>query len=143
MPNYNPNRDISYRLNKLIKNYDKHKSIVIGVDFDFTIKDAVTGQIYTDIIELLQKGQELPGVIYCIWTANAKSAEVKQVWIDYKLNWHYYNKSPINLGEIKPHFNLLLDDSAGLDEAMKLFSLFIDNIKMRNSNEIHFSSNSN
>jgi hypothetical protein len=41
----------------------------------------------------------------------------------------YFNTSPINPDAQKPHFNLLLDDSAGLNEALDLFKTFLDEIE--------------
>ena len=53
-------------------------------------------------------------------------AYVKFKWIEADLEFHYYNESPINPGSRKPHFNILLDDSAGLKEALDLFVSFLD-----------------
>lgn len=121
----NPNLDKDYRLQKIIRNYDKFDKVVVGVDFDFTLVDAVTNETYQDIVEILKRGQ-LNEVIYCIWTANDNDAYVKFKWIEADLEFHYYNESPINPGSRKPHFNILLDDSAGLKEALGLFVSFLD-----------------
>ena len=42
------------------------------------------------------------------------------------MNFSYYNHSPINPSSFKPHFNILLDDSAGLNESMELLCEFLD-----------------
>ena len=46
----NPNLDKDYRLQKLLRNYNKFGNIVVGVDFDFTLVDAVTKTIYKGFI---------------------------------------------------------------------------------------------
>ena len=122
---FNPNLDKDYRLKKIIRNYEKFSNIVVGVDFDFTLVDAVTNETYQDIVEILKRGQ-LNEVIYCIWTANDNDAYVKSKWLEADLEFQYYNESPINPSSRKPHFNILLDDSAGLREALELFISFLD-----------------
>ena len=121
----NPNLKKDYRLKKIIRNYEKFSNIVVGVDFDFTLVDAVTNETYQDIVKILKRGQRNE-VIYCIWTANDNNDYVKSKWLEADLEFHYYNESPINPGSRKPHFNILLDDSAGLKEALDLFVSFLD-----------------
>lgn len=129
----NPNLDKNYRLKKIIRNYEKFGNIVVGVDFDFTLVDAITNEIYEDIVEILKRGQRKE-IVYCIWTANIDDDYVKSKWSETGLEFHYYNESPINPGSRKPHFNILLDDSAGLCESLDLFVSFLDyldNIKSK------------
>jgi hypothetical protein len=121
----NPNLDKDYRLQKIIRNYEKFGNIVVGVDFDFTLVDAVTHKIYQDIAQILRRGQRKE-ITYCVWTANDNDAYVKTKWLRAGLSFQYYNESPINPGSRKPHFNILLDDSAGLKEALDLFVEFLD-----------------
>ena len=54
---------------------------------------------------------------------------VKERFKEAGISWMYFNSSPINPGAQKPHFNLLLDDSAGLNEALELFKTFLDEIE--------------
>lgn len=121
----NPNLDMNYRLEKIIRNYQKFSNVVVGVDFDFTLVDAITGETYEDIVQILKRGQRKE-ITYCIWTANDSDAYVKSKWLEAGLEFQYYNESPINHGSVKPHFNILLDDSAGLKEALDLFVAFLD-----------------
>jgi glutamine synthetase len=121
----NPNLDSEYRLKKIIRNYEKFGNVVVGVDFDFTLVDAVTNETYQDIVKILKRGQRKE-IIYCIWTANDSGAYVKSKWVEAGLEFQYYNDSPINPCSRKPHFNILLDDSAGLKEALDLFVAFLD-----------------
>lgn len=121
----NPNLDKEYRLQKIIRNYEKFGNVVVGVDFDFTLVDAVTHEIYQDIVQILKRGQRKE-ITYCIWTANDDEEYVTSKWYEAALSFQYYNQSPINPGAVKPHFNILLDDSAGLKEALALFVEFLD-----------------
>lgn len=72
-----------------------------------------------DIVKLLQDAQSV-GFQLCVWTANDKPSLVIQKWKEASLEWQYYNSSPINEGADKPHFNILLDDSAGLQQSIEL-----------------------
>lgn len=126
----NPFLDFDVRFNKMIQNYKKFGSLVIGVDFDFTMCCPISGKIYSDIIKLLQKMQYSEiNFILCVWTANENPNHVKQIWEDHFLEFSHYNYSPINPGCIKPHFNILLDDSAGLYEAKTLVERIIEELQ--------------
>ena len=124
----NPNLDKEYRLQKLLRNYNNFGNIVVGIDLDFTLVDAVTKTIYKDVQEVLQRGQR-DDIIYCVWTANDDFDYVKERFKEAGISWMYFNSSPINPDAQKPHFNLLLDDSAGLNEALDLFKTFLDEIE--------------
>ena len=127
----NPNLNKEYRLAKIIRNYNNFNNIVVGVDFDFTLVDSITGEIYADILQILKRGQR-PEITYCIWTANDNDAYVKSKWHEAELKFDYYNESPVNPCSRKPHFNILLDDSAGLKESLELFESFLDYLETKN-----------
>ena len=124
----NPNKSIIYRFNKIMKNYTKFGKIVIGVDFDFTLIDSVTKEVYKDIVQLLERCQR-DDITLCIWTANTDREFVEHIWNKNNLKYQHYNYSPINPSSIKPHFNILLDDSAGLDSSIILLELFLMHIE--------------
>lgn len=125
---YNPNISRDYRFEKMIRNYNKFGSLVIGVDFDFTLTDPVTKETYLDMVELIKR-MNSQSFKLCIWTANSDREYVEKTWNDHDLRWHYYNYSPINPSAIKPHFNILLDDSAGLNESIDLVERIMDYIE--------------
>lgn len=131
---FNPFLDPDIRFNKMISNYKKYNSLVIGVDFDFTLCCPITGKVYLDILKLIQKMQSVEiKFIFCIWTANENPKHVKQIWEDNLLHYDFYNYSPINPGCIKPHFNILLDDSAGLLESVILIERIIKELEPKQS----------
>ena len=131
----NPNLSPEYRLYKIIRNYEKFNKLVIGVDFDFTLVDAVTHETYDDVVQVLKKGQ-IKEICYCVWTANTDPDYVKSKWHEAGLEFDYYNESPINTGAIKPHFNILLDDSAGLREGLVLFLAFLRYLEEKEKYEL-------
>lgn len=115
----NPHRFNYNRLEKLKTTSDKF-SLVIGVDFDFTLVDSLNNyKLYQDIVELLRAAHEV-GFTLCIWTANEDTNLVLTKWKEAELTWTHYNISPINPNADKPHFNILLDDSAGLQQSIAL-----------------------
>lgn len=125
--NRNPFLDPNLRLEKMLSNYKKFGTLVIGIDFDFTIKSPIDKHVYNDVIDFLKSIQDNKkyNFIFCIWTANTDQIDVEKTFLENGLRCDYYNSSPINPGSIKPHFNILLDDSAGLNEALTL----LQNIK--------------
>ena len=114
----------------MLNNYNKFGSLVIGVDFDFTLNDPVTKETYLDVVQVIKKLNEHNFKI-CIWTANEDREYVQKIWNDFDLRWDCYNYSPINPSSIKPHFNILLDDSAGLNESIKLVQRIINYIESK------------
>lgn len=123
-------------ITRLIEEYNKHKKLVIGFDFDNTIFDCHNnGQCYAQVINLLKECKEL-GFILCLYTA-----ELRPEWIDWKVMYcehfgikpDYVNESPLLSGTKKPFFNLLLDDRAGLQSA---FSVLQEVVKYANTEQI-------
>lgn len=126
----NPYLSSQVRFDKMMSNYNKFGNLVIGVDFDFTLNDPITDKTYLDIVELIKRMMKHNFKI-CIWTANEDREFVEKIWNDFNLRWDFYNYSPINPSSIKPHFNILLDDSAGLNEATELVQRIMSCIESR------------
>jgi len=133
----NPYMQTPRRVDKLIKQYKEHGSLIIGVDFDFTIYDSDTKTMYTYIVNLIIQAQQLNCKL-CLWTANG-TERVERIITEcakYNLVFDYINESPINLGEDdirKYHWNILLDDTAGLGQAVEILEHII--YRIRNNNE--------
>lgn len=113
---------------RLVEEYDKHKKLVIGFDFDNTIFDVHNkGYDVSYVIKLLKQAKEL-GFILCLHTA-----ELRDDWLEWKVKYcehygikpDYVNESPLLPGTKKPFFNLLIDDRAGLNEACNLLNNII------------------
>lgn len=120
-----------YRVDKLVKQYHQHGSLIIGVDFDYTIYNPDIDYMHTDIISFLLEAQQLNCKL-CLWTANA--SRIPFILDKCKaegLVFDHINKSPITIEEnvIKPHFNILLDDVAGLSQTLEILQSVLLNIK--------------
>lgn len=127
----NPFTQTPNRVAKLLEQYNTHNSIVIGVDFDFTIYDPITHTVHTDIINLLLQAEQLNCKL-CLWTANlSRIPYILDVCKQHGLDFKYINESPIHIEHevVKPHFNLLLDDTAGLGQAVEILEQFIKELQ--------------
>lgn len=126
--------------NELVEKYNKFGTLYIGVDFDNTLlpygKEDLeeSDEGFNNIIHILQKAKEL-GLKLCLWTL-----PTSQENLDWKIEWcknhgiemDYINESPL-LSELnkdfkKVHFNLLLDDVAGLESAYSVLYNLCDYI---------------
>lgn len=112
--------NFDYRVEKLMDVYKRHGNIVIGVDFDYTLVDSSSAyELYTPLASFLRRAQAL-GLVLCVWTANQDEELVRSKWEEAGLKVVHYNSSPLSPHEGKQHFNLLLDDTAGLFEATRI-----------------------
>ena len=110
---------------RLFKEWCLHGSIIIGVDFDDTVYDChEKGFEFPYTVTTLKRAQQL-GARLCVWTANRDRELVQRTWDKLDLTYDYYNESPIVFHEnqVKPYFNLLLDDRAGLGSALHTLNL--------------------
>ena len=104
------------RIEKLKRAITTHGSLVIGLDYDNTVRGYKSKEAYTDIVDIAKLAIE-KGHVLCIWTANAEEEDVKKDLTSLGINFHHYNTSPLFNDRRKPHFNILLDDIAGLNES--------------------------
>ena len=107
---------------RLLNEWKKHNSIVIGVDFDGTMYDCHRENFsFPCLIQTIKRAQSL-GAKLCVWTANADKELVERTWNELGLAYDYYNESPVKIhdNQVKPYFNLLLDDRAGLESALTI-----------------------
>jgi len=116
-------------IEKLYTDYQKYGSLYIAFDFDNTIWDFKKYEnnyednhdaVFWDIVNLLKKAKS-HGMKLILWTScPTKQDEIKKndlckIW---GIEPDYLNWSPLSPGAIKPHFNHLLDDRAGLESAV-------------------------
>ena len=110
---------------RLFKEWCLHGSIIIGVDFDDTIYDCHSnGFEFPHTVTTLKRAQQL-GAQLCVWTANGDRELIQRTWDKLGLIYDCYNRSPIVFykNQVKPYFNLLLDDRAGLSSALHILNL--------------------
>jgi hydroxymethylpyrimidine pyrophosphatase-like HAD family hydrolase len=106
-------------IERLMKEYHKHGSLVIGCDFDNTLFDFYnTGDTYPKVRQLLKDCFDL-GFTICIYTGNTDQQCIETVMNEIGIESWYKNSSPIKSVSKpwKPYFNILLDDRAGLASA--------------------------
>ena len=131
--NNNPYVGTVHKLAKLKRQLEDHGNIILGVDFDFTLYDSTKPYkdlaFYDDILSLVKRAQASGLCTMCLWTASGDIDGVLSATDAVGLNWDYVNESPLVFGTQptrKAHFNLLLDDSAGLSEAVDILKLYLD-----------------
>lgn len=131
----NPLTDSTSKVIKLVTQANTHGKIVIGVDFDFTLYDSTQSYrdmaFYDDILDLVIQAQESPHCIICLWTASKNLPEVLAATVLAGIRWDHVNTSPLfpDSTARKPHFNLLLDDAAGLGESVQILTEFLHRMK--------------
>lgn len=110
-------------VNRLLREYNQHKSLIVAVDFDDTIFDYhKRGHTYDGVIFLLQRGCAL-NFKYVIYTARGPEdwEEMKTYFkekVGCSANFVNCNPIPLPFGNWgKMYYNILLDDRAGLKEA--------------------------
>ena len=126
MENFNHPYNTDGAFERLMTEYLKYDTLYIGFDFDNTIWDYDNyGNKYEDnpdavhweIVDLLKNCKKI-GLKLCLWTSCPKK-EDEIIKNDLCRKWgiepDYLNWSPLSPGATKPHFNLLLDDRAGLE----------------------------
>lgn len=127
---------------RLLNDYYKYGNLVIGFDFDNTIYNySCNGLIegmFDDVINLLKKAQETLCCTMCLFTSETD---------DTKLEWKIketrklgirvdcVNYSPLSMKAIKPHFNILLDDRAGLESAYETLKYVVDKVELIKNKE--------
>lgn len=129
--------------NDLVDKYEKYGTLYVGVDFDNTVlpyqEQSVEGHFgYNDLIQVLKDAKKY-GLKICLWTVHSDEDNLK-----WKIDWFtkhgfepdFVNDSPLckHLGERrKPHFNILLDDCAGLETAYRNLYNIVRYIEHKNN----------
>lgn len=118
--------DVNYSTTRLMSDYKKHKSLVVGFDFDNTIYDFHRkGHSFPRVEQLLIDCYNEGFTLVC-FSGNSDEELIKNRCSEFGLEDFMMNESPLNTGTIKPYMNILLDDRAGLRAAVEdLESLLI------------------
>lgn len=115
---------------KLLKVYDKHKSIIIAVDFDDTINN-YSGQNFDVeyVIDLIKESQRLLNAKVILFTC--RENDLLEQAIEY-CNQHNLRIDAANSSletytypSRKPFYNILLDDKACLPECCEVLERLI------------------
>lgn len=107
-------------LSRLKSEAEKYGKLIIAFDFDNTIYDYHNeGDTYEFIIHLL-KDVQAKGHILVLHTARTDISTCLEYCKSIGLNVTNKENLPVQSGGDKPYYNLLLDDRAGLGEAVAL-----------------------
>lgn len=126
-------------VSRLLKEYDKHKSLIIACDFDNTVYDYYNQDTdYTYIVEILKQCSLLNFHIVIFTAADKDRWEGMQEYcqnLGFKVS--SINKNPVELpfghhGKI--YYNLLLDDRAGLGQSLEILEQVLAEINDINNN---------
>ena len=119
---------------RLLEEYKKYGSLVIGFDFDGTVYDYHgKGNTYELVIKLLRELQMLGCKLIC-WTANKDHEHVEKYLVENDIPYTGINIDGVDLGwtSRKPFYNALLDDRAGLPHVYAELKLLVEIINKEN-----------
>lgn len=119
---------------RLITEYEKHGSLVIGFDFDGTVRDFhKEGYEFPKMRQLLRDLKGIGCKLVC-WTAYKDHQEVMELLNEWEIPFDSINGNGIDLGyeSRKPFFSALLDDRAGLKDVYSDLKRLLDHVKAKN-----------
>ena len=129
---------------RLLWEYNHYGRLVVGVDFDNTIRPIKQDSSCEAVVELLKRCSADPKIDLCLWTISSGSDEhlsnghlSLQEKIEYckslGIKLDYINESPYleDYSGKKQFFNVLLDDRAGLESAYRNLKYVLDNSEMK------------
>ena len=123
-----------YETQKLINIYNEHGAIIVGCDFDDTVYPFSNNKFIEDRCEVVKALLiELRDHIkICLYTvSDPETLQYKShIMRLYGLDPDFINDSPVGpwKDSKKLFFNILLDDKAGLNEAIEILTEFKKNI---------------
>lgn len=116
-------------LDKLIRAYEQHGKIIVGVDFDDTLFtfDKSKEELHKDIRKLLLDLKQY--IIICLYTVADDQSIIYKAYIMehcWDIKPDYINCGPLDdkWNSKKPFFNILLDDKAGLEQTYDILDEF-------------------
>jgi hypothetical protein len=133
-----PYFDTETCVDRLVRVYNKYSNLIVAFDFDDTIYDYhKKGYKYYEVIKLLQRCSNLNFTMIlfsCKETTQelnncADHCEIMGIHVD------YLNCSSVMKFSIKPFYNILLDDKAGLGQAYEILKETVDYIELANKED--------
>jgi len=113
---------------RLLQEFKKYKTLIVGFDFDNTIFDFhQNGGDYSEVVELLRECRRLRFNL-CLFTIEDRMDWKYKECCRLGIRPDYVNSSPVVFenGGNKPYFNIFLDDRAGLESAYRILKQVID-----------------
>lgn len=123
-----PYTDTEVCVNRLYKEWKRHNKLIVAVDFDDTVFPFHNqDDTHHHVMNALAKCQQL-GFYIVIWTASNpdRYEMISKYMEDRGIRVSSINKNPIDLpfgNHGKIYYNILLDDRAGLGQALNTLNL--------------------
>jgi hypothetical protein len=133
-PRIDPYTDTLRCVQRLLKEYQTHKKLIIAVDFDDTVFDFHKKGLYYDgVLNLLFRCQRL-GFHLVLWTGSHKDNwDLQKEYLRARgIRIDVVNENPIPLpfgNHGKIYYNLLLDDRAGLGQTCAILEQVLGDIE--------------
>ena len=107
-------------VDRLKREYQEHGKLIVAFDFDNTVFDYHNDKLdLQPVISLLKKCSDL-GFVMCLYTLSDRII-YKSDWVKHLgIRVDYINDSPVLRHKVKPYFNILLDDRAGLSASYNI-----------------------
>lgn len=136
-----PFLDITNCADRLYKEWQAHKRLIVAVDFDDTVYDYhVTGASHAKVFDVLHKCQDF-GFYIVVFTASVASRFdfIRQFLREKGIAVSSINQNPIKLpygNHGKIYYNILLDDRAGLWSALITLKMVLERIQADNEKQL-------
>lgn len=133
-----PYTDTSRCVTRLLSEYEKHRRIIVALDFDDTVFDYHgKGFTYPRVTDLMKEASAM-GFYIVPFTGSPpeKYPEIYAFFDALGINVSPINTNPFPLpfgNHGKMYFNILLDDRAGLGQALDTLETVIRHIKLSNT----------
>lgn len=126
---------------RLKRDYENHDRIIIAYDLDDTVRPYLT-QDCSKVMDTIKRAKKILNPYFIVYTAN-RDKKFNIEWLnDNYMPWDsinsypdysYFNKFKTYAPDGKLYYNLLLDDKAGLDEALLALEKLISYVTMKKS----------
>lgn len=122
-------------IKRLELEYEKFKVLYIAFDFDSTVYDYhKLGDTYPHVENLLRWAKRLGMKLILFTCAEPEKALEKAAYCKERgYEPDYINESPVMPKTIKPYYNLLLDDRAGLYDASEALECLLEYIEFQDA----------
>lgn len=114
--------DSNFLLQRLIEQYQKQDRIIIAYDFDDTVSPCYCSNC-TEVQSVLRMSKENLNAYFIVYTSNNNHIGIKKFLDFHGLPYDAINENapfvPFNNPKDKLFYNILLDDKAGLGEAVR------------------------
>lgn len=125
---------------RLLKEYKKHGKLIIAVDFDSTVYDYYSdGGDFPRAWKIIKECKDAGCLIVCFTASDVKRWEkIKQHFLNNGVELDSINENPVkglpfgHWGKI--YYNILLDDRAGLGQALDILEKTFIFYKQQTSN---------